>query len=371
MAKFKSPFTTNGLSISQTYHGESASNPNDLSLQCAIDLSKSASSNVLSVCDGTVDIVTTSYGGYVSVIPDGASFKIFYVHVDRFEVSKGQRVKTGQILGKIKYLASGSHLHFALKNLSGRAPHPQPMDYFDRGLLFTTKYADIKAIWFTGGNLNWSKFKDLSYNSISMKIGDNVELSADTNLRVGSGTGYNVKTVVRKGAVGNVIGGARVADGYEWWDIRFLNDQGWMANPGGVRFVKTTKGVTQTDGGVPAVVEPTPEPPVTVPELTECQKEVADLKEQIEGLRTDLGALESESKKKDDRIKGLEGELIEEGVKYIQLSKEKERIEGERNHFEEENSVLKKKLEDSQTSFIKKITDALGEFLAKILNKDE
>jgi len=162
MPKFKSPLNSKELWISQSSHGESASNPDDLSKQCAVDISANGGQYVYSVSEGIVELVTTSLGSYVSIIPTNAKFRILYVHVDNFFVKKGDKVKVGTKIAKIKKM-TGSHLHFGLKNISGKAPHPCPMDYFDRSLVFRTKYKSIKDIWFIGENLNWKLFKDLHY----------------------------------------------------------------------------------------------------------------------------------------------------------------------------------------------------------------
>lgn len=342
MAKFRSPFNTNELFISQTFHGESASNPDDLSKQCAVDLSKEAGSNVFSVCNGTVELVTTGGGSYVSVVPDGANFRILYVHIDRFTVSKGQKVSKGQIIGKIKALSSGSHLHFGLKNISGVAPHPQPMDYFDRNLVFKTNYQSIKDIWFKGETLDWSKFRDLSYENTEMKykVGDTIQFTGEQNIRQGSGTSYPVISVAHIGDVATIIDGPRTADGYTWYDFGFdRGGTGWCAD------------VNKWE----IFVKP-PKPPVE----TECEREVH--------------RLNTELKLKLERIEFLENSLKEEKEESKKLQQENEEVRTECNALQQEKLKLvdelnrcKLGLEQGQRDFVEKIKEWVGELLKTLL----
>lgn len=363
MAKFRSPFNTNEIWLSQTYHGESASNPDDLSKQCAVDLSKEAGSNVFSVCNGTVELVTTGGGSYVSIIPDGANFRILYVHIDKFTVSKGQKVSKGQVIGKIRTLSSGSHLHFGLKNISGKAPHPQPMDYFDRSLVFRTKYKAIKDIWFKGENLNWDLFKDLSYENTTMKykIGDVIQFTGEQNIRQGSGTSFPVISVAHIGDVATIIDGPRTADGYTWYDFRFdRGGTGWCAD------------VNKWE----IFVKP-PKPPAPLSD-TECEKEIDRLKTQIGALEAttetqgrELDLLSSENsllrrnlEKSDAELIQTKSELHEMNLKYNAL------IEAHNRIVQEKNEAIEKLKEGEvlgQEKFISKIGDWVKGVLAKIL----
>ena len=390
MAKFKSPTGSNEIWISQTTHGESASNPNDLSKQRAIDISMNEGVNFFSVCSGVVELTTTSGGGYISIIPDNANFRILYVHTKDWTVSKGQRVQVGQVLGKIQTLSTGSHLHFGLKNISGVAPHPEPMEYFDRGLVFRTKYADIKKVWFIGENLNWGLFKDLSYNNTNMdyKIGDYVTFTDGMNLRGGAGDGFNTIGEIAKGAVGKIKDGPRasqnklfygkgsnknVNDGYTWRDIQFLNVSGWVAETN--RLGKSnSKTLTNTDGSIPKPPQE-PEKPV---EPSECQKQVESLKEQLKGLESKLGACESKRKlleaEKSDlgkEIKRLDTELeqIVEDIK--ELMDKNELLEGENKRLvldrEELVTEMSRLKENCNKNTIEKIVDWLRNVLTKIV----
>jgi hypothetical protein len=368
MSKFRSPFTTDELFVTQTYHGESATNPGDLSKQCAVDFSKVGGSNVLSVCPGVVDIVTASFGSYVSVIPDNAQFKILYVHVDRFEVSPGQRVQAGTVLGKVRAM-TGSHLHFGLKNISGVAPHPRPMEYFDRSLVFKTNYQSIRDIWFSGNSLNWSLFKDLSYdNTIMFKKGDKIEFTGTQNIRQGSGTNFPTTGSTQIGQLATIIGGPRTADNYTWWDVRIDGGgTGWLADVGKWKIYVAP---------VPTP-EPIPIPPPSPEPCSKCieyQKQMTTLNNEINTLKSKLGTQGGQLDEAHREIKKLE-KLFEEQEELIKEQEEEigaltwknAALLREKMDLVNDLNEAKRKLKEGQTNFIKQITDRLGEWLSKIL----
>lgn len=163
MAKFTDPTGNGIIYISQTYHGEKTVVVDN---QCAIDISMIGGETFHSVCDGVVELTTTSGGGYISIIPDNLNARVLYVHTTGWLVSKGQRVTAGQRLGLIQKI-DGSHLHIGMKNKDNSTNPPRIMDYFDRGLRFDTKYEDIRTEWFRSGQLNWSLFQDLQYGPVS------------------------------------------------------------------------------------------------------------------------------------------------------------------------------------------------------------
>lgn len=357
MAKFRSPFNTNELIISQTYHGESAKNPDDLSQQCAIDISKMAGSNVYSVTEGKVDVVSTLYGSYVSIIPTGVSFRIMYVHLTDFAVKVGQNVSKGQLIGKIRSLSTGSHLHFALKNISGKTPHPQPIDYFDRSLTFKTKYQSIKNIWFKGESFDWSKHKDLSYNTNAMnfKIGDKIEFTGEQNIRKGSGTSYAITGTTKAGQVFTIEDGPRIANGYTWYDLKGAD---WVADVG--------KWKIYVPKPTPPP-EPVPEAPKPCPDCSKYKKEVLDLLSQIEPLERELEGQKQMLKEKNIKITSMGSELEEIRKENNNLTLKLAKSEDEKLEWMEKHDKLKLKLEEGKTNFIKQITDKIGEFLAKVL----
>ena len=357
MAKFRSPTGNNEIWISQTTHGESATNPNDLSKQKAIDISMSGGTNFVSVCSGTVELTTTSGGGYISVIPDNASFRILYVHTKDWVVSKGQKVQAGQILGKIQTLSTGSHLHFGLKNISGVAPHPEPMDYFDRSIIFRTKYQAIKDIWFIGENLNWAKFQDLSYQNTAMsfKKGDVLEFTGEQNIRKGSGTSYEVVRASKVGEIFTVADNPRVANNYNWYDT----GNGWAADVG--KFKVYT----------PPVVPPT-EPPQP-PQQTECEKQITALDNKIQALEATAGLLEDNLRASAEKVEHLEGVLKGEReeakklqVQYNELVLKEARVSQDLLETVEQLDKCKLQLEEGNKNFIERILNAIREWLGRV-----
>lgn len=155
--KFYPPLGSTTHWITQTNHGESASNPDDLSKQNAIDLSAVAGHPIYAVHDGTIVNATSSYGGYCT-LDIGEAFYVLYVHTAKW-LPTGTKVRRGQKIAEVKSM-TGSHLHLGLKNKTGKAPHPDPMGYMDRVTKYDSKYAIIKKMWFKNGAINWALFPD-------------------------------------------------------------------------------------------------------------------------------------------------------------------------------------------------------------------
>ena len=316
MVKLQKPLNKTELWITQTYHGEKTQLPDT---QCAVDISANVGNEVISVVDGVIEKVDVA-GEYVSIIPDGGNFRLLYVHINLIPVKMGQRVRVGQVIGHIAPNKGGSHLHFGLKWKNPAKPAPCPMDYFDRSIVFRTKYADVKKEWFKGEDLDWSKFRDLSY--IGFKIGDKIVFTGVQNIRSGSGTSYSTTSQTAKGMTATIIGGSRVANGYTWWDIRVDNGgTGWIA-----------------DVGKMEIYTPPVQPPVVPPESTECEKEVIRLQGEIDSLKASKTLLDSKLRESQEERKRLEGLLEAEKIeskeleaRYKDLEEKRKRLEGEKN----------------------------------------
>jgi murein DD-endopeptidase MepM/ murein hydrolase activator NlpD len=73
--------------------------------------------NVRSSAAGTVEVVRnlgdTSYGKYI-VIGHAEGWKTYYAHLNSFNVSVGQKVSTGTLIGKVGSTggSTGPHLHY-------------------------------------------------------------------------------------------------------------------------------------------------------------------------------------------------------------------------------------------------------------------
>jgi regulator of replication initiation timing len=139
--------------ISQTYHGTHNQ---------AIDIGNLKEGTPLyAVGDGTISTV----GSYYCILDLGESkLRSWYVHCKALP-KKGKVFKAGEKVCEVGK-SSSIHLHKGLTWKDGHSPRPNIMDYFDRSIVFKTKYADIKKSWFAGtDNLNWELFKDLDYKT--------------------------------------------------------------------------------------------------------------------------------------------------------------------------------------------------------------
>lgn len=344
MAKLQKPLNKPELWITQTYHGEKTKLPDT---QCAVDISANVGNEVISVVDGVIEKVDVA-GEYVSIIPDGGNFRILNVHINLIPVKMGQRVRVGQVIGHIAPNKGGSHLHFGLKWKNPAKPAPCPMDYFDRSIIFRTKYQAIKDIWFKGEDLDWSKFRDLSY--IGFKIGDKIVFTGVQNIRSGSGTSYSTTSQTAKGMTATIIGGSRVANGYTWWDIRVDNGgTGWIADVGKMEVYTT----------------PPVQPPVVPPESTECEKEVIRLQSEIDSLKASTTLLDSKLRESQEERKRLEG-LVEGGKTELnELEERYKDLEEEKNRFEEEKNEAVKRINEYKNGRFVWIVDFLEKLFPK------
>jgi murein DD-endopeptidase MepM/ murein hydrolase activator NlpD len=79
--------------------------------------------NIFSACDGVVsrvEYLTYSYGYYVTV-DCGDGWSTLYAHMSQIDVSPGQRVSGGTILGLsgLTGYTTGHHLHFEIRYFGG------------------------------------------------------------------------------------------------------------------------------------------------------------------------------------------------------------------------------------------------------------
>ena len=337
---------------------------------------------VISVVDGVIEKVDVA-GEYVSIIPDGGNLRILNVHINLIPVKMGQRVRVGQVIGHIAPNKGGSHLHFGLKWKNPAKPAPCPMDYFDRSIVFRTRYADIKREWFNGEDIDWSKFRDLHIAGESYKLGDYVEFTGSMNLRGGAGTGFKDIRTISKGAVARIKdirtsqnalfygrgSDKQVNDGYLWLDGEFDGITGWFAVTSRVK-KSDKREITDVNGAKPvAIPEPTPEPtpPVQEPEVclkcTEWEKRYKEAREKNEGLRVELGALEL---KYQEEHKALKAE--KEKVKILEI--EKEDLANDLNVARVEQERAEKERLKLQEDYEKKNkTNFRWNWLVQLLNK--
>ena len=350
MAKFGRPLQGE-IFITQTNHTQSNNT--------AVDFSAVAETPVYAVADGPVTYRSSGAGSYCIQQLDNSDLKVYYVHTYKW-VGANTHVKKGQI---ICYVAPQSlnggyptHLHFGLP--VGKSP----MDYFDRSIVFRTRYQAIKNIWFIGENLNWAKFQDLSYLSSAFKVGDEIEFTGVQNIRQGSGTKYPVTSSTTVGQRASIIGGPRISDGYAWWDIR-SGGTGWVADVGKWR-----------------IYTPPPPPPIEPPppEPSECEKELDILRKEIDALESttetqakEIGELKVDKKVLEGEVDKITAELSETRnmlseleVQYEGLQENYKRVEGEKNEAIKQLAECK---ENCQSNVIEKIVEWFRRILSNIV----
>jgi murein DD-endopeptidase MepM/ murein hydrolase activator NlpD len=91
-----------------------------------IDIANQVGTAVNSYADGTVTKTawTDSYGNYI-IIDHGGGLETYYIHLSGIEVSVGDNVSTGQLIGQMGKTgsATGSHLQFEVR-LNGSPQNP-------------------------------------------------------------------------------------------------------------------------------------------------------------------------------------------------------------------------------------------------------
>lgn len=337
MGKFRSPFNIGSeLWITQTYHTGGNNT--------AIDLSASTNTPVYALADGIVTYRSSGAGSYCIQTVKDSDIKIYYVHTYKW-VNANTFVNKGDI---ICYIAPTSlnggyptHLHLGLQ--AGK----EIMDYFDRSIIFRTKYQDIKNIWFKGEDLDWSKFRDLSY--VSFKIGDKIQVTGEQNIRQGSGTSYPITGSTKIGEIYEIEDGPRTSDGYTWYDLKNNN---WVADVGKFTIA-----------------------PVEAPSTPICEeyiKQVLLLSEEIEGLKIELGTLGTELKLANERVSYVNNTLK---TREAEIDELKNTSEAEIKRLQEDLDLKNKTLEETvfELNGLKEKIDSgifnIAEMLYNLFNK--
>ncbi|WKU08080.1 peptidoglycan DD-metalloendopeptidase family protein [Micromonospora sp. HUAS LYJ1] len=224
---FKVPFPCN-----QSWSGQTRS---DHSPANAVDFNRTddLGDPVVASAPGTVDRVTdlggTSYGKYVR-IDHGGGYTTYYAHLNGFNVSVGQKVGYGKVIGWVGSTggSTGPHLHYE-QRLNGD---------------------DIKVRFNGTLALYWGTKTYTSGNGCSSSTGSGTVDTAGSPLTVrsGPGTGY--------ASVGTVADGTKVTIGCQTSGTTVTGTFGTSAiwdRIGSGRFVADAYVYTGHDGYIPNV----------------------------------------------------------------------------------------------------------------------
>ncbi|MEU7613761.1 peptidoglycan DD-metalloendopeptidase family protein [Micromonospora sp. NPDC049204] len=224
---FKVPFP-----CGQSWSGQTRS---DHSPAYAVDFNRTddVGDPVVASAPGTVDRVTdlggTSYGKYVR-INHGGGYSTYYAHLTGFNVSVGQTVAYGKVLGWVGSTggSTGPHLHYE-QRLNG---------------------SDIQVRFNGGLGLYWGTKTYTSDNGCSSGSGNGTVDTSGTPLTVrsGPGTGY--------ASVGTVADGARVTIACQTSGTTVTGTYGTSSiwdRIGSGRYIADAYVYTGSDGYIPGV----------------------------------------------------------------------------------------------------------------------
>ncbi|MFI6272321.1 peptidoglycan DD-metalloendopeptidase family protein [Micromonospora zamorensis] len=224
---FKVPFPCGQSWSGQTRSGHSPAN--------AVDFNRTDDQGdpVVASAPGTVDRVTdlggTSYGKYVR-INHGGGYSTYYAHLNGFNVSVGQTVGYGKVLGWVGTTggSTGPHLHYE-QRLNG---------------------ADIKVRFNGTLALYWGTKTYTSNNGCSSGGGNGTVDTSGTPLTVrsGPGTGY--------ASVGTVVDGTRVTIACQTSGTTVTGTYGTSSiwdRIGSGRYIADAYVYTGSDGYIPGV----------------------------------------------------------------------------------------------------------------------
>jgi murein DD-endopeptidase MepM/ murein hydrolase activator NlpD len=98
-------------------------------MHAGIDLAGPVGTPIYATADGTVTEAAYNDGGYGNLIKldHGRGIETRYGHLSAFNVRPGDRVKRGQMIGRMGSTgrSTGSHLHYEVR-IDGRAVNPIP-----------------------------------------------------------------------------------------------------------------------------------------------------------------------------------------------------------------------------------------------------
>jgi hypothetical protein len=221
--------------ISQSTHGENASNPSDLSKQQAVDISANGNAPLYAVWDGVIVNAVNSGTGSYFALDIGLPFYVLYVHATA-DLPKGTAVKRGQKIGRV-FPMTGSHLHFGFKNKNGSRPTDNPMEYLQRDMVrYFATHPDIIKLWcLPTGDIKWDLFVNKTIGATSpppaLTQGSKLKVKV-INIRLRESKGTSAK-IIRLLDVGETIEVVNdnypLSGGYYWLQVSTKDGGGWTA----------------------------------------------------------------------------------------------------------------------------------------------
>lgn len=125
--KFMWPLPAKNSRVSSVYGGRTSPITGKWEFHNGIDIPAAYGTDIYAANAGTVTIATYhwSYGNYI-MVDHGGGYATLYAHCSQLLVSKGQKVKQGDVIAKVGSSGSstGNHLHFSLYESS---KHTDPL----------------------------------------------------------------------------------------------------------------------------------------------------------------------------------------------------------------------------------------------------
>jgi PKD repeat protein len=134
-------------------------------------------------------------------------------------------------LSGFSYWQTGTNTY----NFTGQIPNViQPINngHYEAQALITYNTAKYEFFVNTASLIN-SHYFPLTTPPLKFRIGDWVQTTANLNVREGPGLNYTIISTMPLGTIGQIVGGPVEADGYIWWDVKYVSgERGWSVEDG-------------------------------------------------------------------------------------------------------------------------------------------